>query len=50
MLKNTKILTGVKKLADKALTSDSNSTSCYMIYQPKAPEALKRFSKIENDK
>lgn len=50
MLKNTKILTGVKKLADKALTRDADSTSCIWIYQPKAPEALKRFSKIENDK
>lgn len=50
MLKNTKVLTGVKKIADKELSRNANSTSCTWIYQPKAPEALKRFSKIENDK
>lgn len=50
MLKNTKILDGVKKLADNALTRDANSTTCIWIYQPKAPEALKKFSKVENDK
>lgn len=25
----------------------ANSTSCFMIHQPKAPEALSRFSKVE---
>lgn len=36
-----------KKEAEKALKMDANSTSCTMIYQPKAPAALKKFSKIK---
>lgn len=35
-----------RKAAEKSLTRDANSTSCGAIYQPKAPEALKKFSKI----
>lgn len=33
----------VKATADKALRRDANRTTCSIIYQPKAPEALKRF-------
>lgn len=25
----------------------ANSNSCFMVYQPKAPEALSRYSKFE---
>lgn len=39
-----------KGLAKSELRQSSNSTTCGMIYQPKAPAALKKFSKIENDK
>lgn len=40
----------LKKVAEKTLSDSANSTSCMIYYQPKAPEALKKFSKIENDK
>ena len=40
----------LKKVAEKTLSDSANSTSCMIYYQPKAPEALKNFSKIENDK
>ena len=29
------------------LLLNANSTSCTVIHQPKAPESLKRFSKID---
>lgn len=32
-----------KKAAEKALRRDANNTTCAGFYQPKAPEALKRF-------
>lgn len=41
------ILKGAVMIATK---NSSNSTTSGTIYQPKAPEALKKFSKIENDK
>ncbi len=37
-----------KKQAEKALKSSANSTTCTSIYQPKAPAALKKFSKLDN--
>lgn len=40
----------VKKQAESALKSSANSTTCTSIYQPKAPEALKQFSKLKNDR
>lgn len=36
-----------KKEAEKAMKVDANSTTCTMIYQPKAPAELKKFSKIK---
>lgn len=36
-----------KATADKALRRDANSTTCSLIYQPKAPEALKRFKNVK---
>lgn len=35
-----------KRIAEKALKRDANSTSCAAIYQPKAPAALENFKKI----
>ena len=32
-----------KKAAEHALRRDANRTTCVGIFQPKAPEALKRF-------
>ena len=40
----------IKSLVEKSLKANSNSTTCVVFYQPKAPASLKKFSKIENDK
>lgn len=40
----------VKTVAEKFVRVDANSTTCIVLYQPKAPEMLKKFSKIKNDK
>lgn len=37
----------VKKEAEKALKMDANSTSSTIVYQPKAPADLKKYSKIK---
>lgn len=44
-MKSNKNLIAVvaKKAAEHALRRDANRTTCMCIYQPKAPEALKRF-------
>lgn len=43
------VLTNVMKRAcDKSLQRDANSTSCTIIYQPKSPATLKKFSKFAN--
>lgn len=44
-MKSKKSLVAVvaKKAAEQALRRDANRTTCAGIYQPKAPEALKRF-------
>lgn len=39
----------LKKAVDFSLKGNANSTTCTHIYQPKAPAALKKFSKIDND-
>lgn len=44
------VLQGVKSAATQMLKRDANQTTCGGIYQPKAPEALKKFSKVKNDK
>lgn len=33
----------VAKALNGVLRSDANSTSCFIVYQPKAPESLSRF-------
>lgn len=40
----------LKTVVEKFLKADANSTTCMIVYQPKAPKMLKKFSKIENDK
>ena len=39
-----------KKIVETELINNSNSTTCGMIYQSKAPATLKKFSKVDNDK
>lgn len=39
----------VKKVVEKFVRVDANSTTCILVYQPKAPAALKKYSKTEND-
>lgn len=54
-MKEVKIMKNQKKFAkaiienvvEKSLKRDANSTTCMAIYQPKAPAALKKFSKLE---
>lgn len=38
-----------KKAAENSLKRDANCTTCSTIYQPKAPTALKNFSKINKE-
>lgn len=40
----------LKKAVTTSLKGNANSTTCFTIYQPKAPAALKKFSKVEDDK
>lgn len=40
----------IKKVVENSLKLNANSTTCMAVYQPKAPDALKKFSKVENDK
>lgn len=39
----------LKKLVEKALKMDANSTTCTTVYQPIVPSELKKFSKIEKE-
>ena len=39
----------LKGVVELSLKTNANSTTCYSIYQPKAPASLKKYSK-ENDK
>lgn len=41
-----KVITSVVK---KSLMSNANSTTSMIYYQPKAPAALKKFSKINKE-
>ncbi|MBE6835468.1 MAG: cyclic lactone autoinducer peptide [Ruminococcaceae bacterium] len=40
----------MKKVVNLALKGNANSTTCVMVYQPKAPKELKKFSKMNNGK
>lgn len=50
-MKKTKVIFAniAKKVAEKSLNRDANTTTCTAIYQPKAPAALKNFSKINKE-
>lgn len=39
-----------KKIIEKSSSISANTTTCGVFYQPKAPDALKKFSKVDNDK
>lgn len=41
------LLNTSKNLAISSLKRDANTTTCTMVYQPKAPTGLKKFSKIK---
>lgn len=45
MKKISKVL--LSKAVNASLKNSANSTTCATIYQPKAPVALKKFSKID---
>ena len=50
-MKTRKICTKmVKSIVEMVIRVDANSTTCMIVYQPKAPAMLKKFSKVENDK
>ena len=38
-----------KKIVEKSSAVSANTTTCGIFFQPKAPVALKKFSKVEND-
>ena len=50
MKANNKKTSVMKKAVDLALKGNANSTTCVMVFQPKAPKELKKFNKINNDK
>jgi len=45
MKKNVKnpVAKGVKEILDIVLKTEANSTSCAILYQPKAPKELEKF-------
>ncbi len=43
-----KIAKVIKKVAERVLTMDANSTTCTAIYQPKTSVGLARFKKTDN--
>lgn len=42
-IKKSLVAVVAKKAAEHALRRDANRTTCMGIYQPKVPDALKRF-------
>ena len=40
----------LQKMVNHAAKNSANSTTSGTLFQPKAPAALKNFSKVENDK
>lgn len=47
---NMNVKKAVKSIIEKEAEISANSTTCVVLYQPKAPVGLKKFSKVENDK
>ena len=50
MMAKRNLTKALKSVVDFTLKGNANSTTCINIYQPKAPEGLKKFSKTNNDK
>lgn len=44
----SRLAAAAKAVAEQSIKLDANSTSCMILYQPKAPAALKKFSKVEH--
>lgn len=40
----------IQKIVEKSSAVSANTTTCGLFFQPKVPAALKKFSKVENDK
>lgn len=40
----------IKGIARRTLSVDANSTTCMILYQPKAPNELKKFKNLKDDK
>ena len=49
-MKNASLLSVLKTAVKFSAINSANSTSSGTVFQPKAPAALKKFSKVENDK
>ncbi len=49
-MKNIRLKNVLKSVVMIAVKNSANSTTSGTVYQPKAPVALKKFSKVENDK
>ena len=47
---NRKFLDVIKKTAELALVGSANTTSSGVVFQPKAPNNLRKYSKLDNDK
>lgn len=45
--RNNEIANATKKILDKVLKSEATSTSCWLVYQPKAPKELERFKRTD---
>jgi|GEM_PF-257304 cyclic lactone autoinducer peptide len=43
-----RLAAAAKAVVEKSIALDANSTTCMIVYQPKAPAALKKFSKVEH--
>lgn len=50
VMKNNFLKTILKSAVNIAVKNSANSTTSGTMFQPKAPVALKKFSKVENDK
>lgn len=42
-----KIVKGIAFLLTMVIKLNANSVSCYWAYQPKQPEAIKKFQKVK---
>lgn len=40
---NPTVAKGMKKVLDAVLRTEANTASCFIMYQPKEPEELKKY-------